>query len=70
MHALLMLHKKKIKILSKTCCEKKAEIAENCHICQLLSFYLSHNPELHLQHTKPLQSRLESSECMCAVLAF
>jgi hypothetical protein len=57
---------------SKICCGKNAEAAENCHICQLLSVFnaLSNNPELYLEHTKPLQSRLESADCMCAVLAF
>jgi hypothetical protein len=28
---------------------------------------LSHTPELHMQHTKPLQSRLESAVCVCAI---
>jgi hypothetical protein len=26
---------------------------------------LSHTPELHVQHTKPLQPRLESVVCLC-----
>jgi hypothetical protein len=51
-------------VLSKACCGKNAEAAENGHICQLLNAYL------HMQHTKPLKSRLKSAECMCAVLAF
>jgi hypothetical protein len=29
----------------------------------------SHTPEVHVQHTKPFQSRSVSAVCVCAILA-
>jgi hypothetical protein len=57
-------------ILSETCCGKNAEAAENGKIFQIISIFntLSHTPELHVQHTKLLQSRPESAVCLCAIL--
>jgi hypothetical protein len=44
-----------------------AEAAENGNIFPLFSVFnaLSHTPEVHMQHTKSLQSRLESVVCVC-----
>jgi hypothetical protein len=59
-------------ILSKTCCGKNVEAAENGHIFHIMSVFsaLSHTPELYMQHTKPLQLSLESTVLMSAISAF
>jgi hypothetical protein len=49
---------------------QNAEVAENGHMFQLKTVFQSHTPELHMQHIKPLQSRLKSAVCMRAVSAF
>jgi hypothetical protein len=53
---------------------KNDEATENGQIFQLVSInvfnVLSRTSELHMQHNKPLQARLVSAVCVCAVLAF
>jgi hypothetical protein len=57
-------------ILSETCCGKNAEAAENGHTFHFWGIFqhcLTHyNSELHMQHTKPLQSKPEPAVRMCA----
>jgi hypothetical protein len=53
---------------SETCSRKNAEAAENGHIFHFVSVFPS-TPELHKQHTKPLQSWPESAACVCAILS-
>jgi hypothetical protein len=60
------------KILSEIGYRKNAEAAENCDIFFNSSVFvnaLSLTPEVHVQPTKPLQSRLESAVYVCAMLA-